>query len=521
MPELLTHEPSPGADGASAHEPPGGAPAPDDRAHSRILANAGFRAIADIGSKIATAALYLIVARKAGATQFGIFAFAISFGGIAVTLGQFGQEFVLVREVVRDPRKLDAYYSDVLLSRVMLSVPPLLIALAVASLAGMSAHTRLVILLMSLGFIGDYMIQVSFAVFQAFERVALMPIVLIAQRWVTTTVAIVLLYRGGGIVAVSGVYCVGALLAACYAAWLMHRKVARPRIRLSIRGALAVTRAGMPIGLGMLAITLLSRIDMSMLEAFKPSSQVGQYGAAYRLLETTAFVTWSVNVAVLPTMARLTPTSTPPVGAVFQRALKLVLAITLPSAAGAAILAAPIIALLYGSEYRPSAEALALLAATITLVPVSALTSQLLYAQGTRYVVGITYAAVFAENVVVNLFLIPRYSLDGAAVGTSISELLVSSTLLFSARRLRGRMELRRLLSGALAGTLAASAAMAAFHTQLAVAVPLAIVVYLAVFLAHERVAFPGDFAVIRAFLRTIARRSGSSLPSVIGGTRG
>ena len=34
---------------------------------------------------------------------------------------------------------------------------------------------------MGLGFVSDYLVQVSFAVFQAYERVGLMPIVLIAQ----------------------------------------------------------------------------------------------------------------------------------------------------------------------------------------------------------------------------------------------------------------------------------------------------------------------------------------------------
>jgi O-antigen/teichoic acid export membrane protein len=447
----------------------GGASQPDGKeerdGHSAlILSNAGFRAIADIGSKIATAALYLIVARKAGVTQYGIFAFAIAFAGIAVTPGQFGQEFVLVREVARDRTRLDEYYSSVLLSRVVMAVPPLLIALAVVSLGGMSAHTRLVILLMGLGFVGDSMVQVSFAVFQAFERVNLTPAVLVTQRWLTTIVALVLLYHGAGIVGVAAVYCAGAGLAACAAAWVLYRKVAHPRVTLNARAALQVTRAGVPIGLGVLALVLLSRIDMTMLAAFKSSSQVGQYGAAYRLLETTAFVTWSVGVATLPAMARLSATTTPPVGAVFQRALKLVLAITVPTAVGAVILATPIVVLLYGHQYHAAAGALVLLAPTITLAPVSALSSQLLYAQELSRVVPIVYFAVFLENVMVNLILIPRYSFDGAAAGTSISEVLVAGTLLLCARHLRGHLEIRRLLAGTLFGGCAAAAVMVLFE---------------------------------------------------------
>ena len=63
-----------------------------------------------------------------------------------------------------------------------------------------------------MGFTGDYMVQVPFAVFQAYERVEFVAVVLIAQRWVTTTIAIV------GAVSWawawsewSGIYCVGSL----------------------------------------------------------------------------------------------------------------------------------------------------------------------------------------------------------------------------------------------------------------------------------------------------------------------
>ncbi|HYM44599.1 MAG TPA: flippase [Solirubrobacteraceae bacterium] len=467
---------------------------------SLILLNATFRAIADIGSKIATAALYLFIARKAGATQFGIFVFALSFAGIAITLGQFGQEIVLTREVARDHRRLDAYYSGVLLSRALLSVPPLLLALTVASLAGMSGHTRLVILLMGFGFVGDFLLQVSFAVFQAYERAGMMPVVLITQRWVTTAAAITALYLGGGIVAVSALYCAGALAAAALAAWLMYRMVARPRLRFDVGGALRVTREAVPVGLGMVAFLLLARIDTTMLAIFTPPSVVGQYGAAYRLLETTAFVTWSVNTASLPTMARLSPTSAPSVGAVYQRALKLVLVITVPMAVGAAILAGPIIALLYGPQYHLAGFALVLLAPTIMLFPVSSLSSQLFYAQNIRRIVAVTYLVVFVENVVLNLILIPLYSLNGAAIGTTISEFLVAGTLLFRSKSLRGRLHVRRILAGVALGSSAVAIVTVVLHQYLALAIPLAIVIYLAVFLAHERLVFPEDFAVIRHF---------------------
>jgi O-antigen/teichoic acid export membrane protein len=479
---------------------------------SPVLLNAGFRVIADIGSKIATAALYLLVAREAGASEFGVFAFAMAFAGIAVTLGQFGQEVVLIREVARDRRRLDTYYSDVLLSKFLLSAPPLLLVVAVALLAGMQDHTLLVTLLMGGGFMFDNLLGASFAAFQAYERVSLIPMVLIAQRWGTTAVAATVLVLGGGIVAVAGIYCLGALWAMTFAMLLLYRRVARPRLHLDFRAALRLARESTPIGVGLVALVLLARIDTTMLAIFSTSSEVGQYGAAYRLLEATAFVTWAVNTAVLPRMSRLSPTSTPPVGPLYGRALKLVLAITIPAAVGTAILSSPIISLLYGSEYHRAAGALALLAPTIMLFPVSSLSCQLFYSQDVRRVVGATYGAVLVENIIWNLVMIPRFSLYGAAAGTSVSELLVASTLLVLSRPLHGRLQVTRIVSGPLLGSAVAAAVFASLSSDLFMAAPLGAIAYVGVFLLFERTVYPDDFA---ALTRLTARLRATVRPSI------
>ena len=56
-------------------------------------------------------------------------------------------------------------------------------------------------------------------------------------------------------------------------------------------------RAAAPIGLAGLFGIVLFRIDMVMLAAFEPHEVVGRYGAAYRLFETTLFLSWAVGAA--------------------------------------------------------------------------------------------------------------------------------------------------------------------------------------------------------------------------------
>jgi O-antigen/teichoic acid export membrane protein len=192
---------------------------------------------------------------------------------------------------------------------------------------------------------------------------------------------------------------------------------------------------------------------------------------------------------------------------VYQRGLKLVIAITLPMSVGAVVLADPIITLLYGSQFHPAAKALALLAPTIALFPIASLSSQLFFAQGRRPTVALVYAVVAVENILLNLILIPRYSYNGAAAGTSISEVVVTVALIVLAAKMRGKLELRRLLVGPALASAAAGGVMLALHHHLWPALGLGIASYFAVLLAYERVAFPDDFSVVQVLVAQLRAR--------------
>ena len=310
---------------------------------ARILVNSGFRAIADIGGKLATAALFIVLARTVGAADYGVWTFAFSFAILLTIPGSIGQDIVLTREVARDHDRLDDYFADAMVSRVVLTFPVLVIALITASVADMSAETRLVVLLLGLGCILDGLLHLVFAVFQAFERLGAVPVILMTQRWGTTLGALLALALGQGVAVVAGIYAACAAVALVLGLVLITRLLVRPRFRFSRWAWARLMRQAVPIGIASVAFYVLLRIDTAMLALFQPAADVGMYGAAYRLLETTMFVSWSVNAAVLPVLSRLSPTSEPSVGFVYGRALKLVLALTLPVAVGAFVLADPLI----------------------------------------------------------------------------------------------------------------------------------------------------------------------------------
>jgi O-antigen/teichoic acid export membrane protein len=459
----------------------------------RILANTGYRLLADAGSKIASVAFYVVMARELGAKSFGVFTFGLAFVILTTTLGNFGQDSVLTREVARDHSLLDHYFANTLVLKVVLSLLSLTVAIGLASAFGISSETRTVLLLLGPAAVLELLMATCFASFQAFERLEFVPIALISQRTLTALAGIAALLAGAGVVTVAAIYVAGSLFGFTLALRLFLGRIARPTLQITPKSWLPLMKGAAAIGLSSVFAVVLFRVDMTMLASFKPADVVGHYGAAYRLLEATLFVSWSISSAVFPVFSRLSPTSEPHVGFVFERGVKLGIALTFPLAAGAFVLADRVVDVLYGGEYSDSATALRLLAPAIALYPITYVTASFLVSQRRQRTMMIVFGLIALENILANLVLIPWLSLDGAALGTSLSTLLLSASLLGCAQQSAGRLEWARILAGPTMAALVAGGAMFLLRENLALAVIAGGAVYLAVLFLFERRLFPDD----------------------------
>ena len=468
----------------------------------RIATNAGFRLVADVGGKIASAALFVAMARVAGDAAFGIYSFALAFVTIVTLFGEFGQDLVLAREVARVHGRVRVYFGNTLLLRLTLSLPILAVSMFIAALAGVHPFSLAVIGLLGCGTVADLLSKVCFAIFQAYERLGLLAFVLIAQRWLTAVLGVTaLLVYDAGIATVAAIYAIVAVLAFGVAAWLLVSRIVAPGWEVSPSRWPGLMRAAAPVGLSGMFYVILFRADASMLALWEPPQVVGHYSAAYRLLETVQFLAWAVAAGFYPVFARLSAHSSPPVTRYFERAIKAVLVLGLPTAVGAAVLARPLILTIFGPQFAGSIEAMRLLAPAIALYPLTLISANLLIAQDRQWTMTWLYGIVALENILLNLFLIPAFSLNGAAFGTTLSEVLLAGGAFILASRAAGGARVTRAFTGACAGGLASGAAMALASNSLIVGGALGLIVYTAVLLAVELRLYPED---VRALVQLV-----------------
>jgi O-antigen/teichoic acid export membrane protein len=470
----------------------------------RIVANVGWRALADLGSKVASLALYVVMARRLGAAQFGVYTYGFALVTIVTALGSFGQGTILTREVARDRSRVQDYFGNTLALRALMSVPVVGLTILLTALTADST-TVWVVALLGTAFVVELQTLTCTATYQAFEKLSLVPIVLIGQRLFAALVGIAALLQGADVIAVSAIYLASSVLAAILAFWLLARHVWRPRIEIDRSRWRSLLWAAVPVGIAATLATILIQAGTTMLGWFESDAEVGNYGAAQRLVQSTFFIGWAVGAAVYPVLSGLSRLTEPTAAFVYERAIKLSLALSLPVAVGAALLADPAVQLLYGDEFEDAARALVLLSPVIALYAVNHLSLMLLVSQGRQLGVAAIYAVATTASVLANAALIPLFALDGAAIGLSLSELALAFVFLLTARVATGARAWPRV-AGPVVAAAAAGGAIFVFRSEPVVALAVGAVVYLGVLACFESLVFPED---ARFFLDVARARRG------------
>jgi len=282
----------------------------------------------------------------------------------------------------------------------------------------------------------------------------------------------------------------------------MRRSIGLPRFSLPAEARTTLRRMSRGYGVQDILGILLARLDAVMLSLLASQAAVGRYGAAYRLLESTFFLTSAINGAFAAMFAYLGRDTEPTVGAAFTRSIKLGLSTLVPCAVGFGVLAEPLSRLFFGAQFEQAAAPLRLLAPAIVMLGLVTLGSSLLLGRREPALLVRIAAAAVGLNIAVNLALIPLWQERGAAAGMLVTATLFAAVLLTYAIREVGAVRLWAMWGGPLAAGAAMAAVMAPLSGSLPAAVPAGATVYLGVLFMVERALNPADLEFILAMVR-------------------
>lgn len=179
-------------------------------------------------------------------------------------------------------------------------------------------------------------------------------------------------------------------------------------------------RFSLPLALAAYITVFLSYLDIIMIGYFLDSTQVGYYRAIQPLRRAPIFVMIAFQFLFLPLATELyEKDEITKLGEFYKTSTKWIVVITLPIVLVLSIFSKDVVRLLYGTDYLPAATALSVLVIGLYFRAFVGLNGDMVKAIDRTNIEMISAAAGVLGNFLLNLLLIPRYGIVGAAIATS------------------------------------------------------------------------------------------------------
>ena len=222
-----------------------------------------------------------------------------------------------------------------------------------------------------------------------------------------------------------------------------------------------LARSAFPlVGHGLLGLVIYNS-DLIFLRAFRDRGDVGLYAVAYTLISFLLNLGWAYSQSLLPTLTRLEADGED-AGGLFQTAQAQVFAVTAPIAIGGWLVSGPLLESLFGTEYVAAGAALAVLVWSVPISLVRSVSLAALIARERQDMVLRTTTSSAVVNIALNVLLIPRWGVLGAAYATVATEAMRGVlALTFTTREGYPGLPVRRFLPSAVAAVIMALAVWA------------------------------------------------------------
>jgi O-antigen/teichoic acid export membrane protein len=216
-------------------------------------------------------------------------------------------------------------------------------------------------------------------------------------------------------------------------------------IRFNLRFCLVFLRKSYPYALLILLMAFYNRIDSVMLERLLPhptgKEEAGIYAQAFRLLDAVAMFGALVGGLLLPMFASMIKRKEP-VGPMVQLSFTLLFVPAVIIAVSSLFYDRDIMSLLYHAHVDDSANILGVLMAGFPGIAATYIFGTLLTANGSLKQLNTMAAGVMVLNVILNLWLIPRFFAMGSAFSSMVTQLtagFVQMIIAFRIFRLKPR----------------------------------------------------------------------------------
>lgn len=378
-----------------------------------------------LGQRVMTTFIALIVsiwtARHLGPELFGELNFAYNFALLFVALAPLGLNRILDRELVNWPKAHTELMSTTFFLTLSGSVAAYCIMLGVA--IERNYNNQSIALIAVIGLIAFFQINLLYvSLLLSQVKGKQLAIATVIALTLSNVLKVVFILIKAPIVYFAIGFVLDWLLLLPLLLLAAKAHIPLPSIKyFSLDRALSLLRHSWPYILTGIMISLYMKIDAVMIKEMMGDYAVGQYSAASRLSEGVYFLPIAIVASLYPAIVNAKNTSSElynhRISNLYSLMFFLAIAVALPVSAISPFL----IKFLYGTEYSEAAGVLIIHIWASVFVFLGVTSSRWLLTENLQIIsIGNTFLGA-VSNILLNLWLIPRFGIEGAAWASIIS----------------------------------------------------------------------------------------------------
>jgi O-antigen/teichoic acid export membrane protein len=398
-------------------------------AHSRLARNIAVLAGGQVFTWILSLLWTIVVPRTLGPRAVGQYVVAYSATSIVAAIAGLGISTLLVKEIARDRQQGSRMLGTAFGARIAAALPSAGLVAIFIQVAHFDRFQATLIWIGTASMLLGLLLEPIQSAFQGIERMEYIAFGRGLNTALVTALGIALVLAGFGVISLMLLSLIVAALCVLLNLWWI-----RPYFSLGVRwdpaGVRALAVSSLPYWLIGINFTVYMWIDSILLSVLTSARVVGWYSVPLRLLGALLFVPVILSTAWLPKLASASVGGGERLRAVARPALEIVLILSLPVAAGAALTAGQLVPMLYGPGFVDSVTILVILSIALPAIYLNVMAYQVLVAMNRQITWTKVLAGATAVNIALNLVLIPVFQsrAQNGAIGAALS-LLVTEAL--------------------------------------------------------------------------------------------
>jgi O-antigen/teichoic acid export membrane protein len=397
----------------------------DNSEKKRVVKNIAWLTISKIIVLILSIITITVIPRYLGVEAYGQLNFALAFVSLFVVFCDMGLSTLALRDVSKDPKKLNKYFNSFLPLILILNLIVFIVICLCLFFLGKSPIVNAVIIIQAATLIVNTIAGYFLRYTDALQKMKYNSVYSVISKASFVLFMYLMIFLNLHLIGIAWVYLFSSVVAGIYAFFIIKKyvKISLKPLKSNIKYALQKTKIAWPFALSGLFGVIYFSSDKFLISLFIGDYQVGLYSVAYSFIGFLLGLLTIFFTAFFPVISKYVKTNL--LDSIVSKFSKIIYLLAVPMCFGGICYAKDIIRLVYGKDFVAGYISFQIIMIFFLFCAIDSFLGQIITAYNKqKYQFKLVLIAAIT-NVVLNVFFIPKWGIIGAAITTVIAELII------------------------------------------------------------------------------------------------